>query len=113
MRESDDENVAELLRLSSSAEYGDMLRLASTIESLKDSDLEGHADVWSYLTYLKTKDFTPAFVQTIAKAYWQKACAIVSALPYRYFVTEGGLKSERRLMGYLLRRVCDEMAKEK
>ena len=101
-----DPNVVELHELSkkfvSLSSYGDLLRLASTMETLEESDLGGHIDVWSYL---EAKGFDPSFVQNVAKAYWEKSCDIVTALPYRYIVTDGGLKAERRLMAHLLRQV--------
>ena len=102
----DDPNVMELHRLSNPAEYGNMLRLASTIEFLRDSDLDGSSDLWSYL---RSKDFKPEIVESVAKPYWQKACHVVEQIPYRHVVTSRGCRSQYRLMAYFLREVCIKM----
>jgi len=96
-----DPNVLELHSLSSAADYGTMLRLASTMELTRD--FEGFSDLWDYL---KSKGFEPLFVEKIAKPYWRVACRVVERTPYRHIITEKACLSERRLMGHFLRLVC-------
>lgn len=106
-----DLNVNELRRSSSPTEYGTMLRLATEMELLEDSDLEKieGSDLW---TYLQTKGFEPTFIEKIAKTYWRRACHVVDQIPYRDVVTEPGCTPQRRLMIYFLREVCHKMTQE-
>jgi len=101
--------VDELKLSSSGSEWGTMLRLASEVELLKDSDLvsHGHTDLWSYLEKI---GFEPTFVEKVAKVYWRAACHIISQIPYHVVVTEAGCASQRRLMVRLLREVCSAMS---
>jgi len=96
--------VAKLLASSDPANYGDMLRLASTFEhlSVHDDDLLEYPDLWSYLEALK---FSGSFVDTVAKLYWKVACKIVDNLPWRYVLIVGN-SPHRRLAAHLLRDVC-------
>jgi hypothetical protein len=106
---SADPNIVELRRLSSPSEYGTMLRLATEMDLINESSVDGFSDLWSYL---KTKNFESVFIENIARAYWRKACSIVTGIPYRTAVTLPTCGSERRLMSHLLRQVCSLMAQE-
>ena len=106
---TDDPNIIELRASSSPWNYGNMLRLASELELLKDAELEKHKDLW---TYLRTRDFDSLFIEGVAKTYWARACRIVHATPYYQYITPPGLYAERRLVGHLLREVCHLMTEE-
>ena len=54
---STDSNVVELRQISDPIEFGDMLRLATEMELLKDSDV-GELSLWAYL---EAKNFQPSF----------------------------------------------------
>ena len=108
-QQSSDHNVDELRRLSNPAELGDMLRLATEIELVRDSDVEPHKNLWAYL---RSKGFEPFFVERVARAYWNKACDVIEQIPYRGVVTGPGSTSHRQLAAHLLREVCHEMTRE-
>ncbi len=98
--------MADLYSKTDGQHYGSMLRLASALEMLGDSDLGDYEDLWSYL---QVRGFDRSFVDDVAKLYWRTACKIVSEVPYRHVIMREGVKSERRLTVHLLREVCRMM----
>jgi hypothetical protein len=83
-----------------------MLRLASEVELIRDTS---SGDLWSYL---RGRDFSPDFVERIAKVYWRRVCDIIDKISYSHVVTSSGCASHYRLMAHLLREVCNAMTQD-
>jgi hypothetical protein len=104
-----DLNVDRLRRSSSPQDYGTMLRLASEMILLTDSDVSAHPDPW---TCLGAGGFDPGFVDTVAKPYWKRACWIIDGIPYSDIILDDSCRAARRLMAHLLRSVYGLIERE-